>query len=152
MTDLPYQNLLFDKLEIIEEQYRRLIFVDLKEIFQNSSIPTDAEEFWMGMKAKEDFTDLAQYALDCLTTPISNATVERVFSLVTSVKTKVRNRMGLQLLDAILRIKTELYGANKCCKDFSPTEAMLSKFNTKNLYENKDVGDKETFESILNSM
>ena len=64
------------------------------------------------------FTELATYALDCLTTPISNAVVERIFSMVSGIKTKPRNRMELGLLDAIVRIRSELLLQEKHCKDF----------------------------------
>jgi hypothetical protein len=41
-------------------------------------------------------------------TPVSNAGVERIFSLVSSMKTKARNRMQLNLLDTIVRFMAEL--------------------------------------------
>ena len=48
---------------------------------------------------------MAAFDLKVYSLPISNALVERVFSQVTAVKTKVRNLMGLGLLTYILRIK-----------------------------------------------
>ena len=42
--------------------------------------------------------DLSEFALKAYSLPISNALVERVFSRVTSVKTKLRNPLGLELL------------------------------------------------------
>ena len=58
--------------------------------------------------------------------PISNALVERVFSRVTMVKTKFRNRMGLELLTAILRVRTSLQISGKCCFSFEPPLSMLN--------------------------
>ena len=73
------------------------------------------------------FRDLAEFALKAYSLPISNALVERVFSRVTSVKTKLRNRLGLELLTSILRIKTSLVElTGKCCVAFEPSRAMLS--------------------------
>ena len=70
--------------------------------------------------------DLAQFALKVYSLPISNAVVERIFSRVGSVKTKLRSRMGLSLLTSILRIKTSLELQGNCCSSFQPTEQMLS--------------------------
>lgn len=70
--------------------------------------------------------DLADFALKAYSLPISNALVERVFSRVTAVKTKLRNRMGLELLTSILRIKTSLQQKGICCSSFEPTKSMLN--------------------------
>ena len=68
------------------------------------------------------------YCLACLSLPVSNAVVERIFSVVSAVKTKSRNRMTLSMLDAIIRIRTYLMERDKCCRDFVVTHAMLQRF------------------------
>ena len=67
-------------------------------------------------------------------TPVSNAVVERVFSQVTAVKTKVRNRLGLRILDAVIRIRAHLQMRSKCCRDFVPSSHMFKLFNSANMY------------------
>ena len=52
--------------------------------------------------------------------------MERVFSMVPSIKTRLRNQMELKLLDAIVRIRSELLLQEKCCKDFFPSDSMIS--------------------------
>ena len=47
---------------------------------------------------------LLEVAIIC---PISNATVERLFSFLKLVKTKIRNQLGDSNLDKLLRIQTE---------------------------------------------
>lgn len=47
---------------------------------------------------------LLELAIIC---PISNATVERLFTFLKLVKTKLRNQIGDETLDKVLRIKTE---------------------------------------------
>jgi len=54
------------------------------------------------------FKDLANFALKAFTMPISNALVERIFSIMSCVKTKQRNSMQLQMLEALLRSRVHL--------------------------------------------
>ena len=99
-------------------------------------IPQDTETFWSGILSKHpNFRELATYSLTCLLTPVSNAVVELTFSLVTSIKTKLRNRMQLKLLESHVRIRSHLIHSNKCCKDFIVTPDMLERFNAKQVYE-----------------
>jgi hypothetical protein len=57
-----------------------------------------------------------------------------MFSLVSSVKTKARNRMQLNLLDAIVTVRAELLVSNKCCKDFTASPEMLKNFISDKVY------------------
>ena len=135
-VDLPFLYLADDKLDDIEDQYRKIICVNwsMEDVFAGTDIPTDTEEFWRGVLQHKSFQDLAVYALTCLVTPISNATVERVFSLVTCIKTKPRNRMQLDMLDALVRIRTQLILSGKCCVDFQITPRMLENYNADTVY------------------
>ena len=81
----------------------------------------------MNVLQHKAFKELATFALTCLKTPVSNAVFERIFSLVSSVKTKARNRMQLNLLDAIVRVRAELLLSSKCCKDFIASPEMQKK-------------------------
>jgi hypothetical protein len=114
-----------------EEQYRQMPFVDWKEEapFKKDGFPVESEQFWISVLQHQAFKKLATFALTCLTTPVSNAVVERLFSLVSSVNTKARNRMQLNLLDAILRVRAELLLSSKCCKDFIASPEMLKKLH-----------------------
>jgi hypothetical protein len=80
------------------------------------------------------YKELAHYALNCLSLPVSNAVVERIFSHVTKVKTKLQNKISLEMLDSLLQIRTSLVLKNKCCKNFVPSSTMLSKFNSAVMY------------------
>jgi hypothetical protein len=125
-----------DNRENVEIQYRRIVCEDWTIDF-SGDIPSDSELFWSMVYKLPDghYKDLAKYALTCLATPLSNAIVERIFSLVTSTKTKTRNRMSLATLTSILRIKTVL--GTGCCKELEVTENMLRKFDS-SIYKNKD--------------
>ena len=110
-------------------------------------IPSDSVSFWSGVLTYRNgrFGDLARYALACLTTPTSNAVVERMFSYVTGIKTKSRNKLSSCMLEAIVRIRTNLYFKGICCKDVKPTPRMFKLFNTKNMYRN-NINDQDVEE------
>ena len=141
---LPMKHLLGDKVSEIKEQYHKICFVDWAGEACGGTIPQDTEEFWLGVKkvknatGKEAFASLAKYALACLSMPLSNAIVERIFSTVAVTKTKLRNKMQMHMLDALLRIKTDLYFQKKCCTSFEVTPRMLELFNSKDMYGGKN--------------
>ena len=139
--------------EKIDEQYRKIKFVDWasQTVFKDG-IPVNAEKFWVSVFSyrntlgEKPFQELAKYALSCMTTPTSNAVVERNFSYVTAVKTKPRNQMSSIMLEAIVRIRTELQFQGKCCKDFLVSPRMLELCNS-SMYGkqpgNRDENDEE---------
>nr|XP_042909175.1 uncharacterized protein LOC122271550 [Parasteatoda tepidariorum] len=134
-SDLPIE-LLPQKSQIgeIENQWRPLLTTKW-EIFFPGGIPTNGIDFWCKVTTIKNaggdlaFKELSQFALNMYSLPISSATVERVFLRVTSTKTKLRNRMGLELLSSILRVKMMFEDRNICCYDFIPSAKML-KFNS----------------------
>jgi len=72
------------------------------------------------------FNTIARYVLKFLSLPMSNAAVERIFSVMSATKTKVRNRMGTEMLNSLLTIKSHiqtiiavkiLFAHKKCWKD-----------------------------------
>ena len=105
----------------IEEQYRKMPFVDWKEKaqFKKNGPPVDTEKFWIGVLKYKAFKELATFALTCLLNPVSNAEVERMFSLASSVKRKARHRMQLKILGAIVSVRAEQLLSSKACKDFT---------------------------------
>jgi hypothetical protein len=111
----------------IEEQYRQMHFVDWKEEapFKKDGLPVSTEQLWIGVLQHQALKELATSAVACLITSVSNAVVERIFSLVSSVKTKARKRMQLNLLDAIVRVRAELPHSSKCCKNFTASPKIL---------------------------
>ena len=137
---VPYNQLLLPHLrqenaDVIEEQYRKILHCRWKEepIF-DGTLPDSTIQFWsrivnfQSSLGHKPFEELATYVLNCLTNPVSNAVVERTFSLVTSVKTKVRNRLGLELLNTITRIRSQLQFSENCCISFQVTKRMLELF------------------------
>jgi len=54
------------------------------------------------------FERLTDFTLRVLTLPISNADIERVFSVLAVLKTKQRNRLQLASLQSVLRVRCHL--------------------------------------------
>ena len=109
----------------------------------DGTIPDTTVAFWSRVAdvqtslGDKPFKELATYALNCLTTPVSNAVVERSFSLLAAIKTKQRNRMKLELMNAIIRIRSKLQFGENCCVDFKTTRRMLELFTAKQLYDSQ---------------
>ena len=73
---------------------------------------------------------MANFALMALSLPISNAVVERVFSVMNCVKSKLRNRMGMKMLNSILYARLFPKIRNFCCNKFTPTARMYLLHNS----------------------
>lgn len=153
--DLPLPHFKKMKEDDIEQQYRKILHLSwAEESVFNGKIPKDAVSFWSGVlqyknsAGNRPFEELGEYVMACLTTPTSNAVVERIFSSVTCVKTKLRNRLSSTMLDAIIRIRAHLQFKGKCCKHFEVTQHMLDLFNSVSMYE-KDGPEGENEPDIL---
>jgi hypothetical protein len=81
------------------------------------------------------FKELSLFALKMLTHPHSNADVERVFSVMNTVKTKLRNCLHLRTLNAILNIKYGLKLTQKCCYDYDFPDQLYKNVVTSEKYE-----------------
>lgn len=79
---------------------------------------------------------------------MSNASVERIFSIINATKNKIRNRMATEMLNSILIIKSHSFTNNYCCKNFVCTQDMFKKFNNSMYsYKNKnEIEDKQNDE------
>jgi len=72
--------------------------------------------------------------------PFSNASVERVFSAMDLLKTKLRNRLICDTVDALLSVRYGLKCFDVTAANFEAPTAMLKKFNV-DMYENDDKND-----------
>ena len=132
---------------ILQTQWRRLQTLRRQDIsnemymshLKDPEKPLDSVKFWVAVRqivnAKGDkcFKELADFALLAFSLPISNAVVERVFSIMAIVKIKLKNRMSFEMLVAIIRIRIHLKVYNECCSSFKPSKQMLEQFNS-NMY------------------
>ena len=137
-NNLPYLHIMGQTAATCKEQYRKILFhpwTEETDIFPEGIITNDIVQFWAQFRKFKDavenyaYKKLAQHALTCLTTPVSSAVVERMFSHISNIKNKMRNRLKVDMLDAIIRIKTVLLMGDKCRTNFKPTLEMLQKSN-----------------------
>lgn len=69
-----------------------------------------------------------------LTLPHSSATVERVFSSVNRMKTKLRNKLSTETLTGLLHTQRLMSKSDVHCYNLDVSEKMLSYFN-KDIYD-----------------
>ncbi|XP_075150389.1 uncharacterized protein LOC142224497 [Haematobia irritans] len=146
-------------MDVYESQWRKLPFIKWKELF-GEQVTLDLATFWAKVYSYEDasgskpFGDLAEMVLNMLAIPTSNACVERVFSVMNSVKTRLRSKMQYELLEALLRINTQFSNNSICCKNFEPPLEMVKLFNYKNLYKPNESSESDELEvfNIVNDL
>lgn len=156
-SELPLELADQTKLSEIESQWRQILTMDWHQTF-GDNVPKSGSTFWPKAVKTENaggdlaFKELSEFALKCHSLPVSNASVERLFSRVTLIKTKLRNRMGLDLLSSILRIKTTLEVNGRCCNTFEPTSDMLRYDST--IYKDiaRDREEEEEEEELLDAI
>lgn len=130
-----------------EREWRSLSAQTVK---YQGDIPGNVHEFWCSVwhmttaTNEPAFQNIAQLAIVLLLLPISNAVVEQAFSQVSIVKNKLRNRLNVNMLSALMILRTQLTWRAQCCKSFEPSKGMLRDFNA-NMYESG--GSREELDS-----
>ena len=103
------------------------------------------EGFWSKIANLNDssgnlkFSALASFAKTLLSLPISNASVERIFSAMNLIKVNRRNRISSQTLANLIMTKEFVAESGSCC-DFVPTASMYNCFNS-SMYETNQESD-----------
>lgn len=133
--------------DAIERQWRNLRTMRISEICENDDENISTIDFWIAVNKIENansskrFKDLAAFALRALSLPISNADVERVFSVMAVIKTKCRDRMLINMLVSLMRIRIHMRVFELCCKNYMLTDDMLKRL-TSQMYESQKVTKK----------
>lgn len=142
--ELPFLDVFLNDKDLgkVENQWNYLLSVDWSVLTKDGvrKVPENSYEFWPRVYEYKNaggvqvFRELATFALTILSLATSNAVVERAFSIMNAVKIKSRNRIQTPLLDSLLRIRLHFYEYKICCVNFQPTQAMLRRFNYKDMY------------------
>lgn len=92
-------------------------------------------EFWKRIEECHNFNsefllkNLGKLAKICLSLPHSNSAVERIFSMVSDIKTKKRNKLSAKTVSSLVRVKLDMSNMNKKCYNYPITDEMLKLFN-----------------------
>lgn len=95
----------------------------------------DLIEFWSKLKVLKNyneeylFKNIGELALIILVLTHGNADVERLFSMMTDVKSQKRNRLLTDALSNALRIKMDLATKGNCCINYPITDNHFKLFN-----------------------
>ena len=127
--------------EQVELQWRALRREHWQSVQEGDPKRIDRESFWVevGEKKMADgeakYHNIYQLATSLLTMPVSNAEVERLFSQMNCVKTGLRNRMQIGMLESVLRVRSRLHATNQTCVTYPISAKMLSIFRTSVVYD-----------------
>lgn len=88
------------------------------------------------------YENISKFALALLTLPVSNASVERAFSIYGTIKNKLRNRLSLKMVQSIMMVRFSLNRDNGSWVKFEPAVEMLKNFNVR-MYDFKNVTSSE---------
>lgn len=101
-------------------------------------------EFWCKLIKTKNFNDNLVFS-NLLTLveiifalPHANADAERIFSIITDVRTKKRNKLSHTLLNSVCIIRSFLQNENINCNDFKCNPNHFKHLNYKSLYPKND--------------
>ncbi|OAF63831.1 hypothetical protein A3Q56_08463 [Intoshia linei] len=119
-------------IDTIQEKWRIMRVTDLITYFNNEIPIIDGCRFLAGIYeyrnscGNQIFKNLAKFALKAYSLHISNTCLERIFFRLAHIKSKCRNRMNIDMLSSLIRIKTTLEVYETSCDKYEPTAEMLS--------------------------
>ncbi|OAF65812.1 hypothetical protein A3Q56_06436 [Intoshia linei] len=122
----------------IEKECRQI-----RNIHWDSTFLNDTEFFWKHVGAYKNAVDnrpfltVSQFLLKVYCLPISNATVEIIFFKVTHIKSLKNNKLSLDKLSSLIRIKNHFEVSSILCENFEPPLEMM--FYDSYIYEDEDV-------------
>lgn len=96
----------------------------------------EPDRFWTYIKELdgEQFKELAEFSISVLCLPHSNASCERIFSKINSVKTKSRNKLITSTVSATVISSECVKKGDGNCISFKPIKDMLDRMTSSNLY------------------
>ena len=120
-----------EDIEKIDDEWREITFMDRTEYSGHRS---DVGSFWgsvgkiRNVSGSLKFPAIGKLTKALLAIPHSNADVERIFSHVTLIKVKQRNKLKTSTVDALLMVKQGM--PCQSCIEFTPDQDMCNCMNT----------------------
>ncbi|XP_018570645.1 uncharacterized protein LOC108910509 [Anoplophora glabripennis] len=124
-----FPHLLNDNVEEVASECRELC--NLPDTIKNNLKILDFTEFWFelySMKNSLDqniFANVCEFVFNVLSLPHSSASAERIFSQLSLIKTKLRNRLLPETCNSLLMAKG-LLGKTPCF-EWKPSQSLLRK-------------------------
>ncbi|KYN19742.1 hypothetical protein ALC57_07895, partial [Trachymyrmex cornetzi] len=125
-TAILLKNLVSD-VESLNSEWRQLQDIEYLKKFENASF----DQFWLEvfqMKNElneEMFPNLKKLIKGLMCLPHSSACVERIFSQLSLIKTKLRNKLDVETCSSIILPKQLM--ADENCYTWNPSETLLQK-------------------------
>eukprot|EP00794_Sanderia_malayensis_P014780 gene14780-16316_t len=88
--------------QTIDRQWRSLLIDD--EILDGDWKEAKIESFWKSVSEMESYEALGNFMLQITALPQSTAVVERTFSKINNNKTKLRNRLAVRTIEALIKV------------------------------------------------
>lgn len=111
---------------------------------KNVSAKDEIEKFWWKISKIKNFNGeivfpvLSNLAIHILSLPHANADAERIFSIITDVRTKKRNKLSNEVINSICIIRSSLNCSEETCISFKCTDNHFKNFNAVTLYGPKN--------------
>lgn len=140
----PIKSGILDLAKMFEQNDEVLARIDFQWTKLHYTVwrkPHDTLQFWAEVADYRDatgenpYSDIFELALTVLSLPHSNADVERLFSHMSILKTKLRNKMSNETLRAVLAVKYGLRRVGKCCHNYTLPADVLKKIGTLEAYK-----------------
>lgn len=129
--------------EIINEW--RTLPLTIEKNLKKKLIEESVEQFWWSLSKIKCFDEtllfpsLSKLAKMVLSLPHTNADSERIFSIVTAVRTKKRNKLGHDSLNAVCIIRSHFQDCKTDCTKYNwgNHDGLYKKFKSNILYDHK---------------
>ncbi|KAK3892454.1 hypothetical protein Pcinc_003687 [Petrolisthes cinctipes] len=129
-----------EQIDRIDNQWRNLTIVQWVET-------TSTAKFWIEVNGYKDasgvnpYPELCELAISVLSLPHSNAEVERLFSQMNIVKSKLRSRLNLRSVNAILAVRSGLKRVGKSCNSYELPKEVIKQIGTMASYTSTESTD-----------
>ncbi|CAB3232777.1 unnamed protein product [Arctia plantaginis] len=122
----------------IDDQWRKL-----PSLINKADSSQAPDVFWNQILLKEDYLKLANFMLEILSLPNSNAECERKLSEINDIKTKKRNRLITNTIKGVILARQSILRNSANCINYNPNEKMMKTFTDK-IYKNEPLSDSDT--------
>lgn len=122
-----------EQIEKVESQWRNLSYVKWHDNQSTVSLWTEVGRY-RDASDINPFQELYDLAISILSLPHSNAEVERLFSQLNIVKSKLRNRLNTTSVSALLTVRCGLRRLEKCCYSYELPESVVRRIGTMATY------------------